>query len=293
MSLRTLSLSLPLLALAALGCGSSRTASGSSGPLDRAAIERSSSPLYESLNPQFNVVPAPGGGYTFIFSAGASGTSDSPDMRALRSINSVTFTVYAPDGRAYDSLTTNDVPTSGVQNSGGGASLTATASAEWRPSDAPPPGTRVIARAYATDGVIVRMAEVPPLPPTATTRRDRLILELDVEERGGMTEFILTVERLAPPMPDEYLPSGERYRIELFDQGGQRVWSSSSGQMYTQALGPVVPEKVGERVVYRAMFDGMSDETHARLEPGRYRIVATVPAQPRPYVIREELTWSK
>jgi hypothetical protein len=291
---RSLTVSLALLALATAGCSSSRTAGEAGRTLDRAAVERQSSPVLEILNPHFDVVPTPEGPYALIFSAGASGTSDSPSMRALRSIREVSFVVFDPDGRAIDSMRTTEIPTSGIQNSDGGASLTATARVEWAPGTAPALGTRVLMRATADDGEILRLAEVPPPLANATVRRDRLALSLETEQRGPSTlEFLFTVERTAPAAPEEYLPSGERFRIEIVSETGELQWSSSHGQMFTQAIGPVVPAEVGERAVYRATFDGMSDETHQRLAPGRYRVIATVPAKPRAYVLREELAWGQ
>lgn len=254
--------------------------------------------MYESLHPAFDAVPNGDGSFSFIFSAAASGTSDSPQMRLMRGISSVTFTVHDGSGMAIDSITTTDIPASGVQGEDGNASLTATARVSWRPASPPMPPMQVVMRAVGTEGVIVRVAELPVAVGIdagggrGATRRERLALSLEMEPRGGAMEFVLGVERVAPAGADEYLPSGERFRIEIFGESGELIWSSSAGQMFTQALGPVVPTEVGERTTYRTIFHGRNNDTHEPLAPGVYRVVATIPAQPVPYVLREELSWS-
>ena len=281
--------------VAATGCGSSRgtTTTGGAG-LDRVAIERQSSPVYESLHPTFDVFPNGDGTYSFIFSAGASGTSDAPTMRLLRGIVEVSFTVHDGSGAMIDSLGTTDIPTSGIAGADGAASLTATGRVAWRPRSALTPPMQVVMRASGAEGVIVRIAELPMTSrgEIAPSSAERLALTLTSEERAGRLDFVLEVERVGPGAPDEYMPSGEQFRIEIFGDAGERVWSSSAGQMFTQALGPVLPARVGERVSYRASFDGRNDVTHESLAPGRYSIVATIPAKPSPYVLREELTWA-
>lgn len=285
-------ITIALVALvAAAGCSSTRNATTGGAALDRVATERQSSPVYESLHPALDVVPNGDGSYSFIFSAAASGASDSPQMRLLRGIRSVTFTVHDATGEV-DSVTTTDIPASGVQGAEGEASLTATARVAWRPSGPLRPPVQIVMRATAEQGVIVRVADIAMQMAVATPRGERLRMSLSSEQRAGVLEFILEVERMAPADPTEYMPSGERFRIEIEGEQGERIWSSSAGQMFTQALGPVLPAAVGERVTYRATFDGRNDVTHAPLAPGRYRVVATIPAQPRPYVLREELTWS-
>jgi hypothetical protein len=115
---------------------------------------------------------------------------------------------------------------------------------------------------------------------------------LESRDMGRGVEFTLHVERLAPPPAGEYLPSGEQFRIELESSVGETIWSSSHGMAFIQSIGEVEPAEVGKSVEYRAVFDGRNDMTKSKLAPGRYRIIATIPAKPHPYILREEFTWS-
>lgn len=273
------------------GCASAQKAALKGTVLDKTAIEAQTTPALEVLRPALDVTKNSNGTYDFTFSASASGGADTPPMQALRSIRRVSFVVRDRSGNAVDSMQTTDIPTSGIATSDGGAALTAVARIIWAPRTIPPYNCDVIARAECPVGTMLRMEELPAAAAPARPIHEMLTISLDVEQRGSMVEFVMSVERNSAASPDEFLPSGETYRIEVFGNGGLPIWSSSAGQMFIQAIGPVVPEGVGEKVTYRAMFDGMNDETHARLAPGTYRVVATVPAKPKPYVLREEFTW--
>ncbi|MBC8145463.1 MAG: hypothetical protein H7X80_07745 [bacterium] len=212
-------------------------------------------------------------------------------MTALRTMRRVSFVVRDRSGNAVDSVETTDIPPSGITTPDGGASLTAVARITWAPRTIPPFNCDVIARAEGPSGTILRMEELPAAAAPPRNVREPLVLSLSIKELGKMVEFVLDVERTSASSAEEFLPTGERYRIEVYDDGSELVWSSSSGKMFTQALGPVVPERVGDKVTYREVFDGSSEVARGRLGAGRYRVVATVPAKPRPYDVREEFTW--
>lgn len=279
-----------LLASVIAGCASANKAAVIGTVVDRKALERQTSPTMEGLNPQVDVIKNSDGTYTFTFSASASGTPDAPRMSALRGITRATFAVRDRSGNALDSLTTTDIPTSGVTNDGV-ASLTATASVNWRPRTPPSHGSTVVLRTEGTHGTLVRAVDLPDWASPPMDSPTPLALSLDLRELGRSVEFQFNVRRVAVARPGEFLPSGERYRIELIDDANNVVWSSSANKMFTQAVTAVFPENVGEEVTYREVFDGTSDETRGRLAPGRYRVVATVPSKPQPYVLREEFTW--
>lgn len=121
---------------------------------------------------------------------------------------------------------------------------------------------------------------------------DPLAITLDVRTRTVGLEFLVRVERRAEAPEGEYLPSGENIRIEIENELGEEFWSSSAGKMFTQAISPVEPIRVGEFADYREYWDGRNTITGGRLTQGRYRVIVTIPAQPTPYIIREDFTWS-
>lgn len=119
-----------------------------------------------------------------------------------------------------------------------------------------------------------------------------LTITLDVRTRTVGLEFLIRVERVAEAPEGEYLPSGENIRIEIENELGEQFWSSTAGKMFTQAISPVQPIRVGEFADYREYWDGQNTITGGRLTQGRYRAIVTIPAKPKPYILREEFTWS-
>ena len=120
---------------------------------------------------------------------------------------------------------------------------------------------------------------------------DPIALTLDVRSRIVGLEFLVRVERLANAPEGEYLPSGENIRIEIENELGEQFWSSSLGKMFTQAVAPVEPIRIGEFADYREYWDGQNTITGGRLPQGSYRVIVTIPAKPKPYILRENFTW--
>lgn len=134
-------------------------------------------------------------------------------------------------------------------------------------------------------------------PPDTTLQASKpatapLAITLDVRTRTVGVEFLVRVERTANAPEGEYLPSGEKVRIEIENEVGEQFWSSSAGKMFTQAIGTVEPIQIGEFAEYREYWDGQNTLTGGRLPQGRYRAIVTIPAKPKPYILREEFIWS-
>ncbi len=254
-------------------------------------------PALDALDPDF-VAMQTGDSYYLGMVAAAGGDPDSPAMEALRSIRWVTFAIYSPDEKLLTSQSTNDIVMSGTPGNvrgrtepGVGGSVTASAGFDWTPTGEVMPGTYVLMTVRSPSGIIMRRA--PVLDGTAAkTPVKPLRLTLESRKRGIGVEFVFGVERVGPAPPGEYIPSGEQYRIEITGHSGETVWESTRGKMNTQAIGSVRPAEVGRKVEYIEYWDGRSKTTRTRLEPGRYRIMAVVPAKPEPYVLREEFIWS-
>lgn len=245
-------------------------------------------PALEALDPAFTVMQA-GDRYSLSMQTAASGPSNSPSMVALRSIRSVTFQIYSSQGNLLDELTTEEVTTSGVMSENGESSLTGSAGISWEGNPGAGAYAQMIVR--SDKGAITRRANFPAGTGTAAAHGS-IDLDLELEDRGPGVEFILRARRTAPGPDGEYLPSGEQFRIEIQNDVGETIWSSSTGRAFTQSTGPVEPDEVGEEKVYRIFWDGRSDLSRTQLTPGRYRIVARIPARPQPYMLREELNWS-
>ena len=128
-------------------CADNSTVTGPASGLTGAPGEQSGGQvsMLAKLQPELHIVPQLGESFELIFTAGAGGTSDSPEMVAIRSIEQVTFEIYDPGNRLIDSRTTQEVTTSGVlRGDDMVASLTAGAKVEWVAPGAIAPGTYAV-----------------------------------------------------------------------------------------------------------------------------------------------------
>lgn len=249
--------------------------------------------MLAQLDPEFTITHTHGRTYLLSFAVGAGGASGSPSVATVRRIVSFSVQIFAPDGKQLASLATQDINTSGMPNTETNQiSLTAAGGVEWEATSDLAPGTYAVMSLQSDRGSVVRRLGFPGAELEAPSARKSIVMTLESEDRAGGVEFILTARRVAQGPDDEYLPSGEKFRIELRSSVNETIWSSSDGKMFTMAIGPVEPDEVGEEVVYRVLWDGRSDLTHSRATPGSYTIMATIPAKPTPYILREEFTWS-
>jgi hypothetical protein len=247
----------------------------------------------DRINPQFVITNNGPGQYYFAMLTGGGGKPEGQRMATLRGIRTVMFQVYTPENRMVGMAATDEIISSGVMNSETNeASLSITASIQWTAPEPLPAGSYAIMTVISAHGQIKRRHAMPFAEETVKHGSNILNMWLESRDQGPGVEFILHVERLAAAPSGEYLPSGEQYRIELESEVGETLWSSSHGMAYVQSIGAVQPAEIGKSVEHHASFDGRNQLTNTRLAPGRYRIVATIPAKPQPYILREEFTWS-
>lgn len=287
-----------LMAAMASGCSSTKSAesTGDNRLTKLAAPVGPIDPALEALAPRFFATPRPDGTYYIGFSANAGGSPTSPNLVALRGIHSLSAEIYAPDNHRIDSLGTQAIIASGtMQGEGDQVSITGTGGVLWKPASTPPPGTVVLITIRGDHGMLGRLVTVvPDAWESAETDHSR-ILHMSIESRdigAGNVEFTLRVDRIAPSPAGEYLPTAEKFRIEVRNDLNEIVWSTATGKIYAQSTGAVEPIETGKEVEYRAIWNGMSEFDHAPAPPGTYSIIATIPAKPTPYVLREELTRS-
>lgn len=291
----TLTLALIIAGAVISGCGSSQSARSNDIPTAKTVVPADSlDPELEALNPEFTITGQGGRRFTLNFRAGGGGAPNSPAMNALRRLSSVGFQIYAPDGRQVAALATQEINTSGTANAETGqASLTAFANIEWESPEPLIPGTFAIAVLRSDRGAFARRVELPGAVAQSPAEAAKSIdMQVEVENRVGGVEFVITARRIAPGPEQEYIPSGEKYRIEIRNDVGETIWSSSTGKFFTQALVPMSPGSVGDEVRYREFWDGRHELTRLPQPAGVFRLTATIPAVPRPYIIREEFTWS-
>ncbi len=293
--LSTVTMAAVVLGLGIGGCRSSQTYEGGEMASAASVIPPDSvDSELEKIDPQFTITRISERRYSLRFRGSGGGASQSASLNALHSLASLSFQIYAPNGRQLASIATQEINTSGTANTETEqTSLTAFGGVEWDSPEPLAPGTFAIAILRSDHGALARRVEFPGsdgASPAASAASVAMLL--DVRSSGSGVEFTLTARRAAQGPADEYLPSGEKYRIELRNDVGETIWSSSTGKVFTMAIGPMAPGPVGSEVKYREFWNGRDEQTRMATPPGVYRIIATIPAKPTPYILREEFTWS-
>lgn len=118
-----------------------------------------------------------------------------------------------------------------------------------------------------------------------------LRLALEIEPRDIGLTFILRITRTGARPDGEYLPSAERFRIEIRSLSGHVVWNSSANVMFAQVIGVVDPARIGETIEHRAVWDGTTGSQGVDMPPGEYTVTATIPSRPLPYQIQKEFIY--
>ena len=239
-----------------------------------------------ALKPEFVVEFQEKGGLYLGMAAGGAGASSSQQIKTIGDIQSVSFIVFDEKGRLLDSMYTDVITRSGLAEPES-ASLVISAGVAWRPKPPAPQEFHLIMLVRSHSSVWIRETVTSFDLPLYT---ESILLDLKHTQKGKGLEFILSAERVAEPSGEEYLPSSEAFRITLFN-GPTRLWSSSEGMAFTQAIGPVEPQELGGKVEYRVLWNG-TDTNGQQAKRGALTVEALIPAKPAPYVLRKEIQWN-
>jgi Intracellular proteinase inhibitor len=120
-------------------------------------------------------------------------------------------------------------------------------------------GNGARAPAERESGMAVRLTVATPRP--AYGPGDTIAVDLTLRNPDGPAETL----RFA---------TGQRYDVELWDEGDRPLWRWSEGRMFTQMLGQ---ERLGpgDSLTYQVALP-------APATPGQYRVVGRIPAMERP-----------
>ncbi len=237
-----------------------------------------------ALDPEVVVQQNDDGSIYLRMLVGVGGSDRSEQMATFSDLESISFVIFNKGGtKRLDSLHSSDVTKSGL--GGTATSMMASAGVTWDPEETPPREFNLMTLIRSGSGMwlIAKLARLPEL-----ARTDPILLTLYHQEKSDGIKFTLTAKRVSEAPVTEFLPTGETFRIEVYD-GPLPVWSSSDGKAFTQSTGPVEPEGVGERKKFSATWNGQTPTGPAR--NGVYTVVATIPAKPTPYTIRKEFDW--
>jgi hypothetical protein len=154
-----LSAGLVALALAASACSESTSPSTINTSIESSGNEGILAMLQ---NPQVMADAVTPSTYHLLFTAGASGASDSEPMVAARTIETVAFEIHAPNGALIAQTSAREVATTGVTNGENSASLTVIADTEWEKTRKIDAGSYVIGYVHGHNGeLLVTRAPMP------------------------------------------------------------------------------------------------------------------------------------
>jgi len=222
-------------------------------------------------------------GATLRVRAMAAGEPSDPHLRSLQAIQRIQVRLLSSEGKLL--AQTELLPIVSGMAGEGRQSLTLVA--EQRLGLAPD----VVPARVAMEYKLVRTQGEPVQGTLWVQRHHRsgtLELVPEVEFAEHEIVFRLRARRLLPP-PQEYFPTSERLRVELFD-GIKQLWSSANGVMFLQVIGEVEPQQPGQEQLYEYRWSAQLGSGEV-LPSGRYRVCMSLPAQPRQYVVCLPLEW--
>jgi len=102
----------------------------------------------------------------------------------------------------------------------------------------------------------------------------------------GFAKFTLTARRIKA-VDDEYLPSSENFRVEIFSEKGQMVWNSSKGQNFFMVISDLEPKKEGDSKTYEIIWN-FNNNDNKKVKLGKYFAYLIIPSKPENYKCRIE-----
>lgn len=83
---------------------------------------------------------------------------------------------------------------------------------------------------------------------------------------------------------NEYIPTSENFRAEIFSPKNEKVWDSYSDKNFLQAITKVEPEKFGEKKNNSYIWDG-KNKAGGKAIGGKYSVNMIIPSQPIQYSV--------
>lgn len=118
---------------------------------------------------------------------------------------------------------------------------------------------------------------------------------IPLEIKAGATKYILGIAAIRKKIvEDEYLPSSEDIRAEIFTYKGKLLWSSNYNMNYMTLIQDVQPTRIDSINLYTLVWNGKKNDKK-KMNTDDYTLRLTIPAKPNAYFIvkkfRPELEW--
>lgn len=105
-------------------------------------------------------------------------------------------------------------------------------------------------------------------------------------ENGNM-KFILNAKRIKL-VENEYLPSSENFVVEIYDNNGNQVWSSSYNKNFFMVITDVLPKNVGDSHTYTMEWN-LKGNDNKTINKGNFIVKFIIPSKPKPYICSQNL----
>lgn len=111
---------------------------------------------------------------------------------------------------------------------------------------------------------------------------DIMELEASFEQKANdLAIFTLNAKRLQI-VKDEYVPSSENFLVEVYNENGSEVFSSSYMKNFFMVIGEVEPKNVNDLKTYEYEWNLKSNKGK-NVDPGKYKAKLIIVAKPKSY----------
>lgn len=106
--------------------------------------------------------------------------------------------------------------------------------------------------------------------------------------KTGATKYVFgTVAIRQKVVDDEYIPSSEDFRAEIFNFKGKALWTSNYRKNYMTMIQQVQPLAVDSAYLYTITWNGRQNRKR-EMDARDYKLRLTIPSKPKPYIIMQE-----
>lgn len=102
------------------------------------------------------------------------------------------------------------------------------------------------------------------------------------QKDSDLAIFTLEAKRIKI-VEDEYVPSSENFVVEVYNENGSEVFSSSYMKNFFMVIGEVEPKNVDSTKVYQYEWN-LKNNKGKKIEPGKYKTKLIIMAKPKSYI---------
>jgi hypothetical protein len=148
---------------------------------------------------------------------------------------------------------------------------------------------------YSSNGIYAMKTKYPKIVSDFNVQCNNALDLIPWELKTGNSQYLLGIAAFRRnTVEDEYIPSSEDFRAEIFSYKGKLLWSSNFNINYMQQIMKVKPVENYKANLYSVIWDGKTNNKK-NMRSGDYKIKLLIPTKPKPYFIMKdfmpELEW--